>query len=254
MVSKMAEMQTSAKGEALIRKWEGFYSKPYYDSVGVLTIGYGTIENEKLGIHIEPGMKISETKAIELMRIELRAMEHQVNDMLKADVTQDEFDAMMSFAYNLGTGALSRSTLLKRVNAGQLDLADDEFGKWVYATDRRTGQRYKLKGLVNRRADEARMFRGDPVEDLDVRTVPTGAKVSRGQVQHEDEMRVDPPSAGWGAAPIGGALVAIQGQIQEHPAIALAVGAIIAAAGVGAFWYFFFRKGARPLDPTIQEV
>lgn len=229
----------SEKGEALIRKWEGFYPEPYYDSVGVLTIGYGTIANSDLGIEVKPGMRIDKARANELMGIELRWMESEVNKLLRVPLNQDQYDAVMSFVYNLGVGRLKQSTLLKRINAKDFSRADDEFEKWVYATDRRTGQRYKLKGLMNRREDEAKLFRGEAITDLayapKVKPVPRSVPA-----QHESEMKDSPSWVGVGGG-LMAALIALRETMVQNPVLAAAIGVGILGAGFATYW-FLLRK------------
>lgn len=143
---------TSQEGCALLKVLEGVRLKAYKDSVGVWTIGYGTTE----GVH--EGMEISLEEAEALFLADLRKMEVAVNRLVKVPLTQLQFDALMCWVYNVGVQALRNSNLLKRLNAEDYDGVDDEMRRWVYGTDRRTGQKVKIPGLINRRAKESALW------------------------------------------------------------------------------------------------
>ena len=137
----------------IVKQFEGFFSKPYLCPAGVPTIGYGTIlypNGKKVTLQDK---SISEDEAIEFMRFELNQKAKEVDAMTTDKVNQYQFDALVSFAYNCGSGALKGSTLLKRVNTNVDDLTiKDAFLMWVKA-DGKT-----LKGLVNRRTAEANLY------------------------------------------------------------------------------------------------
>ncbi|BEN78636.1 lysozyme [Serratia marcescens] len=144
-------MQISKSGIELIKRFEGLRLKAYQDSVGVWTIGYGwtqPVDGKKVG----PGMQIVQATADRLLKCGVVQYEQGVNLLVKVKITQSQFDALVSFAYNLGLRSLSTSTLLKKLNAGDKQGAADEFGKWVNAGGKR------LDGLVVRRAAERELF------------------------------------------------------------------------------------------------
>ncbi|MEN4247997.1 lysozyme [Serratia marcescens] len=144
-------MQISKCGIELIKRFEGLRLKAYQDSVGVWTIGYGwtqLVDGKKVG----PGMQIDQATADRLLKCGVVSYEQGVNQLVKVRITQGQFDALVSFAYNLGLRSLSTSTLLKKLNTGDKAGAADEFGKWVNAGGKR------LDGLVARRAAEREMF------------------------------------------------------------------------------------------------
>lgn len=144
-------MNISKSGIELIKRFEGLRLKAYQDSVGVWTIGYGwtqPVDGKKVG----PGMQIVQATADRLLKCGVVQYEQGVNLLVKVKITQSQFDALVSFAYNLGLRSLSTSTLLKKLNAGDKQGAADEFGKWVNAGGKR------LDGLVARRASEREMF------------------------------------------------------------------------------------------------
>lgn len=144
-------MKTSNDGLKLIEKYEGCKLKAYRCPAGILTIGYGHTSAAGSPKVIE-GMIITKEQAEQILDNDLSMFEHELNAMLTREVTQHQFDALMSFTYNLGVGAMRKSTLLKRVNAGEFDKVRAEFMKWTRAAGR------ELPGLVERRRAEADLF------------------------------------------------------------------------------------------------
>lgn len=143
----------SAKGLDLIKEFEGFKSAPYLDIAKVPTIGYGSTYYEN-GTRVTMKDKpIDEGRAESLLRSVVSIFEKEVDAMTRDDVSQAQFDALVSFAYNLGASALKGSTLLKKVNAKPSDPdIRAEFAKWVYAAGRR------VNGLIRRRELEANLY------------------------------------------------------------------------------------------------
>ncbi|PDO81613.1 lysozyme [Kosakonia sacchari] len=146
-------MRISNRGIAFIKQFEGMRLTAYQDSVGVWTIGYGWTQSVD-GKPIRAGMAIKEDTAERLLRTGLVGYESDVSKLVKVKLTQGQFDALVSFAYNLGARALSTSTLLKKLNAGDYRGAADEFLRWNKAG----GQ--VLAGLSRRRAAERELFLG----------------------------------------------------------------------------------------------
>lgn len=142
----MPDMVTSAAMRSMIEGWEGLRLTAYLDAVSVLTIGYG-----HTGPDVRPGMMITQKQADALLASDLARFEAAVNAHAKSP-TQGQFDAMVSFAYNLGEGALENSTLLRMHNAGNFAGAADEFLKWNHAG----GQ--VLAGLTRRREGERAVY------------------------------------------------------------------------------------------------
>jgi GH24 family phage-related lysozyme (muramidase) len=137
----------SEAGARLIASFEGFRSEPYADAVGVWTIGYG--HTFGVGPHTE---RISKETGLKLLQKDGSTAARAVCDLVDIKLNQNQFDALVSFTFNLGAGALAESTLLKKLNKGNYHGAQREFSKWVYAD----GQ--KLPGLVRRRRAEAHLF------------------------------------------------------------------------------------------------
>ena len=140
----------------LLKAVEGYSERAYQDSGGVWTIGYGRTGGVQ---PTETTTKEAETRFLEeqVMQIEL-----QLSKLIDFDVwfhlTDNNVSALVSLVYNIGIGAFKNSTLLKRLNAKQITLACQEFGKWIYVNKRIN------KGLVNRRMIESYVFCGIDAE------------------------------------------------------------------------------------------
>lgn len=139
-------MKTSEKGKALIKKYEGCRLKAYKCPAGVLTIGYGHTNNVRIDD------VITQAEADKLLDIDIVIKEKEVNSVLRVPVTQGQYDALVSFAFNLGIGNLKKSTLLRLINQGKYKNASNEFSRWVYAGGK------VLAGLVKRRNEEKELF------------------------------------------------------------------------------------------------
>lgn len=139
-------MKTSDKGIELIKRFEGCRLRAYRCPAGVLTIGIGHTKG------VKEGMTITAQQAVEYLKSDIEHFEQQING-LQLDLTQNQFDALVSFVFNVGFGAFQKSTLLKRIKAGapEKDIRN-AFGMWVKA-GRRT-----LPGLVARRQAEADLY------------------------------------------------------------------------------------------------
>ena len=143
---------TSAQGLAIIKKHEGLRLSSYLCPAGVPTIGYGSTRYPD-GRKVILGEKLSsEKEATQLLLATLQSFEAAVNRHLP-NLNQCQFDALVSFTYNVGTGAFIKSTLLKKAKVNPADPSIlDEFQKWV-----RGGGRV-LPGLVTRRREEANLY------------------------------------------------------------------------------------------------
>jgi lysozyme len=142
-------MELTEQGLNLIKRFEGFRSEAYQDSAGVWTVGYGTTQ----GVH--PGMTVNRHEAEELLAKDIRWAEQAVNDLVTVPLGRHQFDALVSFVYNLGRGAFAGSTLLEIINTGQHALVARELTKWVYAGGA------PLRGLARRRVAEADLYLQD---------------------------------------------------------------------------------------------
>ena len=128
----------------LLKKFEGCKLKAYRCPANVCTIGYG--HTSAAGSpEVKDGMVITQERAEEILKIDLLKYERAVDDLVKIELTQNQFDVLVDFAYNAGVGALKTSTLLKKVNAGKFDDVPAELMKWT------KGGGKVLPGLVRRR-------------------------------------------------------------------------------------------------------
>ncbi|RUR94725.1 muraminidase [Pectobacterium versatile] len=144
-------MQISNNGINLIKQFEGCRLTAYQDSVGVWTLGYGWTQPVD-GKPIRRGMTIDAATAERLLKTGVVQYERAVNQLVRVTITQNQFDALVSFTYNLGSRSLSTSTLLKNLNGGDISGAAAEFMKW-----NRAGGKV-LAGLTRRREAERALF------------------------------------------------------------------------------------------------
>ena len=146
-------MKTNNAGKVLIKKWEWFRSDPYICSGGVWTIGYGAtrlLDGSRIS---KDTPSVTKDEGLDLLDKQLLNYERSVNRLIPAHcVNENEYSALVSFCYNLGSRSLKASTLRKLILAGENDRASDEFPKWCFASGR------KLRGLQLRRLDERRLF------------------------------------------------------------------------------------------------
>lgn len=145
-------MTTGKFGLILIKKAEGFIPN-IYDDCGHPAIGYGQRLTYAEAEKYKDG--ISEEEATKLLQDHLSILENSVNRILKVQLKEHQFDAIMSFAYNVGFGRFMESTLLKFVNTSQFDKVPAEFMKWTKAGGK------ELPGLVARRKVEVELWNGD---------------------------------------------------------------------------------------------
>lgn len=145
-------MNVSDAGIELIRKYEAYKSAAYLCPAGVWTIGWGTTRVN--GHPVKPGMTCTKDQAEAWFRADIADFERCVSSAVTVDVTQDMFDALVSFTYNVGCGALRDSTLLRKLNAGDVEGAAAEFDRW------NKGGGKVLPGLVARRSEERALFEG----------------------------------------------------------------------------------------------
>ncbi len=145
-------MKISEKGLNLIKEFEGLRLKPYKDAVGIPTIGYGNT-------YYEDGRKVSlsdpaitEARATDLLKMVVKRYEDAINRYVQVPITQNQFDALVSFAYNVGNENVRKSTLMKLLNRKQYTEAADQLLRWNKAGGK------TLKGLTRRRQAERTLF------------------------------------------------------------------------------------------------
>lgn len=139
-------MKTSAEGVDFIKAFEGFMPYAYLCSAGVWTIGYGHT------INVKQGDTIIEEDAERLLENDLKTAEQAVTSHVTRNLTQNQFDALVSFVFNCGERAFKRSTLRKKVNAMDDVAASQQFLRWNKAGGK------VVDGLTRRRNAEANMF------------------------------------------------------------------------------------------------
>jgi lysozyme len=144
--------------ESLIKSFEGEYLDAYLDPVGIPTIGYGTIYNYDAKRPVQLGDKIDKDTAIRFLRTECAKIIPQIKKLVRVPINQNQLDALTSFVYNVGIGALRNSTLLKLLNEGKpkTEVAE-QFLRWNKATNPQ-GILITLPGLTRRRKAEKELF------------------------------------------------------------------------------------------------
>ena len=156
-------MLMSEQGLELLKQWEGFKSKVYKDSAGLPTIGVGHLltQSERTsgaivinGLAVQYADGLTDQQVLDLLGQDVQPAEQAVNIGVKVALDQNQFDALVSFTFNTGTGAFSSSTLLKVLNQGQYDQVPDQLRRWNKAG----GQ--VVQGLVNRRENEIKLWNG----------------------------------------------------------------------------------------------
>ncbi len=146
-------MKISNSGLELIKEFEGFSANAYLCPAKIPTIGYGNTFYSD-GRKVKLGEQISKSDALELLEIVAnKDFADKIFSAIKVPVAQNQFDAMVSLAYNIGTGSFLKSTLLKKVNAGDFIGASEEFLKW-----NKSGGK-ELLGLIRRRKREQDLFK-----------------------------------------------------------------------------------------------
>lgn len=139
-------MNISEKGLQLLKHYEGCELNAYRCSAGVLTIGYGHTKG------VTEDMVITQEEADQMLQDEMPEYEGYINDMVTVELNQDQFDALVCWVYNLGSGNLASSTLLKVLNEGDYEAVPEQMKRWNKAGGK------VLNGLTKRRDSEAKLF------------------------------------------------------------------------------------------------
>ena len=211
-------MNISERGLDLIREFEG-YLRPLKDGgciayrcpAGKWTLGWGCTKG------IKPGMTWTKQQAVEGLRRELAECEAAVTRLVTVPIHQHQFDALVSFTYNCGPGALSKSTILRKLNRGDVEGAAAAFMMWNKARKDGNGKPVEMRGLTRRRLAERALFLTPPD---DAEPEPMAQKVE------------EPPVVPPGAAAVGGAGIISGGAILADPAgVTSAAVAVKANAG-----------------------
>jgi len=139
-------------GLDLVKQFEGLYTEAYICPAGVPTIGYGHTADVQLGQSITP------KEAEDILQADMKKFADAVEKAIKVEINDNQFSALVSFAFNCGAGNLRASTLCRKLNSGNYDCVPSELSRWVKATDPSTGKKRSLAGLVKRRAAEGALF------------------------------------------------------------------------------------------------
>jgi len=218
-----------------IKQWEGFRPRAYDDAtgnevldsndqvLGTLTIGYG-----HTGPDVKPGEKITQEQGVQILLTDLQRFEDGVDKAVKVDLTDNQFGALVSFAFNIGVSAFRSSTLLKKLNKGDYASVPSELARWNKSTV--NGKKVVVPGLSNRRAAEAGLW-------------ATGEFVSSGNVpvKPDTSPTISKETISWGAGIVGslGSLFVGEGPVQYALAAVIVVG-----IGVG-LWTFIQNRRAK---------
>ncbi len=150
-------MKTSENIRNFIKNQEGLRLNAYLCPAKVWTIGFG-----HTGSEVVKGLVITREQAEKYFNQDIAIHENNVSRLVKVPLNQNQFDALVSFEYNVGYGQFASSTMLKLLNAGKYNEAAAQFGRWVYSTTKQSDGTFKtvaLPGLVKRRRMEMEMFK-----------------------------------------------------------------------------------------------
>ena len=139
-------MKISKKGIELITAFEGLRLEAYLCPANVWTIGYGHTNN------VKKDDCCTKEQAIEFLKSDLKFFEDGIKKLVKIELNQNQFDALVSFVFNIGLGAFKNSTMLKFLNKNHLPLAAGQFDRWIFANGK------KINGLIKRRKAEKELF------------------------------------------------------------------------------------------------
>jgi len=157
----MQKKQINQQGLNLIKYFESLKLEAYQDSVGIWTIGWGHTGIKHNDGTVFEGRKITQGEAEQFLQDDLQELEKAVSNLVNVDLNDNQFSALVSFAFNLGSGNLASSTLLKLLNDKDYFNSSKEFVKWNKAGGDR------LKGLVRRRLSERNLFCSFPKPIVD---------------------------------------------------------------------------------------
>ena len=145
-------MKVSDKCINMIKHHEGFVRKPYQDPIGLWTVGVGHLIGDGKKLPKEWNKEFTDEEVDNILCEDLERFEIGIQRLTKVSLKQSQFDALVSFSFNVGLGNFQSSTLRSKLNRGDYEGASNEFPKW-----RKAGGKI-LKGLVKRRADERNLF------------------------------------------------------------------------------------------------
>jgi lysozyme len=205
----------NAEGIALIKQWEGLRLEAYRCSAGVLTIGFGTTSN------VKEGMRITEIEAEQLLLRDLAVFEAEVSRAVQVDLTDNQYAALVSWTYNVGAAAMRKSTLIRKLNAGDYASVPGELARWNKVKGN------VVAGLSNRRAAEAGLWaRGSFVSSRDIEPAAPGQSSTATEAGKFG-------SVAAAAATLAPALSSLSGL---HWVVGVAI--VVAVAAAAGIWFF----------------
>lgn len=206
-----------------VKRWEGLkltaYPDPGSRNGEPWTIGYGHTSDGHLKVH--RGLTISPAQAEAALQYDLNETAAAISDLVKVELTDNQFGALVSFAFNVGISAFAKSTMLKRLNKGDYAAVPQQMARWIYNDGK------PMDGLVNRRAAEAGLWaKGEFVTSRNV------------DAQPEAPSMVNKETISWGAGILSGfaAFFAGTGPVQWALAVVL-----VGAFGIGAYLFLTRR-------------
>lgn len=147
-------MKTSKAGRDLIERFEGLRLQAYQDAAGIWTIGYGHTGLSGGPSRVKEGDVCTSAQADEWLEVDIGQAERAINAVVKIPLSQNQFDALVAFVFNIGWAAFEGSTLLRLLNSGNPGLASAQFLKWDYVDG------HQNEGLLRRRLAERALFDG----------------------------------------------------------------------------------------------
>ncbi len=154
-------MKISEQGKQRLSEWEGMQNQVYQDAADLATIGVGHLLTQQErdcgkilldGASVDYSAGLSNAQVLALLSQDLERFEQRVNSKVSVDLNQNQFDALVAFCFNVGTGAFESSTLLKELNQGHYDAIPAQLQRWVNAGGR------PVAGLMNRRNNEIALW------------------------------------------------------------------------------------------------
>lgn len=151
-------MQISKKGIELLKEFESFSAEPYNDEANNATIGYGHLMHIGPVTEAEKSLRWTVEEAIDHLTFELKPFEEALTKAIRIQINQNQFDSLVCWVYNCGTGAMKVSSWLKALNRGEFETVPRLMQLWNKVN--KNGKLVVSPGLVNRRAREAKLFEG----------------------------------------------------------------------------------------------
>jgi lysozyme len=209
----------NAEGIALIKQWEGLRLKAYKCEANVLTIGYGHTTN------VTEDMQITEEEAEQLLLRDISVFEAEVSRSVTVKISDNQFAALVSWAFNVGVGAMRKSSLIRKLNAGDYASVPSELARWNKAKGK------VVAGLSNRRAAEAGLWaRGSFVSSRGVEPV----------APNENSKAAEAGKLGGVAAAAATASPAIMGLSDVHWAVGVSL--VFGVVAVATVWFLKKRE------------